>query len=258
MRADEFVILMYHELAAAGRPACESTPGYLRYVLTEEEFRVQLRALAEIGLKGVSLSAALATSSPAGSVVLTFDDGTASDRATAAKLLADFGFGATFFIVPGFLGRPGYLSAAEVRELSDAGQEIGSHSMRHDLLTRLPPRLLLEDLVRSKEQLEAICGRPVENLSCPAGRWSPGVASAAREAGYTAVATSRIGINGSSTSRYRLARLPVRRGTSSRSVTRWSRGEGLAVARFRGALFGGVRALLGDGLYQRLHRGVGK
>jgi len=254
MGRSRFAILMYHEIQSAGRPTHDSSPGYLRYVVRQEEFRDQLSALKAAGVNGVALSAALTGAVDRDQVVLSFDDGCATDRMVAVGCLEDAGFGATFFIVPGFLGRPGYMSPAEVRELSDAGFEIGSHSMRHDFLTALSEADLQNDLLQSKQELEEISGRGVDYLSCPGGRWNRRVATMARQVGYTAVATSRLGVNDDSTDRFRLARIVIRRGTSHREFEDRCRGAHLTGERLRGAMLGGLRALVGDAVYHRVHR----
>jgi len=248
-----YVVLMYHEIERAGRPLADASRGYRRYAVPESEFLEQLALIRECGLRGAALSPLLADGG-AGRIGISFDDGCATDRSVAADALRGAGFGATFFIVPGFLGRPGYLAPSQVRELSDAGFEIGSHSMLHHFLTALPPAELEQDLLRSRQELETLCGRAVPVLSCPGGRWSPAVAAAARGAGYQAVATSRPALNSAASDRYRLGRLAIRRGTGPGRFRRWCGGRGLAAERARGALLVGVRSLLGNSLYHSLHR----
>ena len=76
--------------------------------------------------------------SPVGKTVcITFDDGCETDLLAAAPILKEFGFGATFYITVGFLGKPGYLSEAQVRNLSALGFEIGCHSLTHPYLPTL-------------------------------------------------------------------------------------------------------------------------
>src|SRR4051812_17342126 len=101
---------MYHEIELPGRPTCRAEPGYLRYVVPEANFLVQLDHLRAEGVRGLSVGAALA-GRPAGqrAVAITFDDGCETDLLVAAPLLRERGFGATFYVVPGFLGRPGFL-----------------------------------------------------------------------------------------------------------------------------------------------------
>jgi peptidoglycan/xylan/chitin deacetylase (PgdA/CDA1 family) len=254
MRPGRFVALMYHEIEAPGHPPRESAPGYLRYVVREQEFSAQLATLQRLGLRGVSLTDALEAGREGNIVALTFDDGSATDRTIAAGLLGECGFGATFFVVPGFLGQRGYLSGADVRALSGAGFEIGSHSMEHRFLTTLSTEPLRQDLARSKGALEALCGRPVRALSCPGGRWNRRVAEAAAEAGYATVATSRPGVNDSTTDRLRMQRIVIRRETGEAAFGRRLQGQRLGGERLRETLLGGLRTVLGDANYHRLQQ----
>ncbi len=259
MRSPSTVFLMYHELARPGRPACEDDPGYLRYVVAEGDFRRHLAALKEAGVRGVSVGGALDGSADerAPRVCLTFDDGCETDLIAAAPLLEEFGWGATFYVVAGFVGRRGYLAPAQVRELAERGFEVGSHSMTHRLLTGLGDEEVRRELSESKERLEQWSGRAVEHFSCPGGRWDARVAAAAREAGYRTVATSRVGANGRGSDSFRLARVAVRRGTTESEVVRAARGEGMLARRARAAALDLAKSVLGDAFYQKLHAGLG-
>ena len=56
-------------------------------------------------------------------VVLTFDDGNVSDLTTVAPILTEHGFGATFYITSGWVGRTGRMTWEQVKELAAAGLE---------------------------------------------------------------------------------------------------------------------------------------
>ena len=64
-------------------------------------------------------------------VVLTFDDGNVSDRTVVAPILKEQGFGATFYITAGWVGRRGRVTWQQVRELDEMGFEIGNHTTTH-------------------------------------------------------------------------------------------------------------------------------
>ena len=102
-----------------------------------------------------------------GPVFLTFDDGTADHR-RAADLLSTHSLTGTFFVITGRLGSPGYLSEEDVRSIAAQGHRIASHSVTHRHLTLLNAAELTEELVASRERLEALApayGR----LVCAAG-----------------------------------------------------------------------------------------
>src|SRR5207245_791255 len=54
------VFLMYHELEVPDRSLCRPEPGYVRYVLTEADFRSQILWLRQARWHGLSVSEALA------------------------------------------------------------------------------------------------------------------------------------------------------------------------------------------------------
>lgn len=63
--------------------------------------------------------------------MLTFDD-TKLDQYTAAiPELKKYGFKAVFYIMTVSLGKPNYMSKAQVKELSELGHVIGSHTYDH-------------------------------------------------------------------------------------------------------------------------------
>src|SRR5262245_41021375 len=119
MARDGTVFLMYHEVERPGWPTCRREPGYLRYVIPEASFLAQLDHLREHGFQGLSVGTALAGRPAAQrAVALTFDDGCETDLLVAAPLLCERGFGATFYVVAGFVGKPGFLTGPQVRQLA--------------------------------------------------------------------------------------------------------------------------------------------
>ena len=108
---DEIVGICFHGI---GAPSAGLEPAAHEYFVSADLFLAVLDEAA--GTPGVQL---------------TFDDGYASDVEVALPALAERGLTATFFPLAGMLGRPGYLDAGGVRELSAAGMTVGSHGMRH-------------------------------------------------------------------------------------------------------------------------------
>ena len=243
--------LMYHELALPGRATCHSEPGYNRYVVPASDFRQQMERLAGEGWRGQSVTQAIESFGNK-SVCITFDDGCETDLIAAAPVLKRLGFAATSYITVGFLGKPGYMSPAQVREIHATGFEVGCHSLTHPYLTDLDDHRLCEETAGAKEKLEQIAGVRVDHFSCPGGRWSARVMRAARQANFRTMATSRTGVNFSTTDPFALSRIAVLNGTRSDDLVRFCRGEGLLRTQLKERARRAARSVLGNSVYDSL------
>lgn len=145
-----------------------------------------------------------------GDVRITFDDGNASDVERALPALRQRGLKATFFIVAGRLGEPGYVDETGVRALADAGMTVGSHGMRHVPWRGLDDRTLDEEHVEARRLLEEVISRPVAEAACPFGSYDRRVLRSLRRSGYQRVYTSDGGAAG--TDAWLQARTSIHRG----------------------------------------------
>jgi peptidoglycan/xylan/chitin deacetylase (PgdA/CDA1 family) len=245
------VFLMYHELELAGRPLCQSEPGYVRYILPEELFRSQMTWLAQGQWRGLSVSEALEYPS-ANSVAITFDDGSETDLISAAPILKENGFRATFYVTAGFVGKRGYLSPAQLRELRQSGFEIGCHSMTHAYLDDLDAAGLRVEIVDAAKKLEQMIGEKVLHFSCPGGRFDERSLNLAREAGYRSFANSRTHANASGSDPYRLGRVAVLRGTDQTKFQSICTGQALWRIRSSDRVRDAAKRALGNTVYDRL------
>jgi peptidoglycan/xylan/chitin deacetylase (PgdA/CDA1 family) len=245
------VFLMYHELELAGRPLCQSEPGYVRYILPEELFRSQMMWLAQGQWRGLCVSEALEYPS-ANSVAITFDDGSETDLISAAPILKENGFRATFYVTAGFVGKRGYLSPAQLRELRQSGFEIGCHSMTHAYLDDLDAAGLRVEIVDAAKKLEQMIGEKVLHFSCPGGRFDERSLNLAREAGYRSFANSRTHANASGSDPYRLGRVAVLRGTDQTKFQSICTGQALWRIRSSDRVRDAAKRALGNTVYDRL------
>lgn len=126
-------------------------------------------------------------------VDVTFDDGNVSDWEIAAPRLAERNLHATFFILPGRLGSPGYLSQAQVRDLANRGFAIGSHGLNHCDWRRIGANELQMEVSQSRSELEQLLKRPVTAVAIPFGAYDRRVLRAIRSAGYERVYSSSDG-----------------------------------------------------------------
>jgi peptidoglycan/xylan/chitin deacetylase (PgdA/CDA1 family) len=242
--------LMYHEIAIPGRSLCDSDPGYARYAVSINSFTEQLHFLKSSGRPGINISQML--SNPGHGIALTFDDGCETDLITAAPLLHELGFQATFYLTVDFLGKCGFMSRQQARELGDAGFEIGCHSMSHPYLTDLDADGLEREITYAKKQLEDIVGRAVNHFSCPGGRWDQRVVAVAKQAGYGSVATSQVGLNAAGANRFCLSRIAVTRDVTLTDFRQICSGKGLWGKQLKDRSLQMAKVLIGNSAYNRL------
>jgi len=89
--------------------------------------------------------------------------------------------------VPGDAFAGLYLSWDQVREMSQNGMEFGSHTADHPILTHIPLAQVEQELVNSREKIEAEIGKPVIAFAYPNGGYadfSSEVTRRVAQAGY--------------------------------------------------------------------------
>lgn len=130
-------------------------------------------------------------------IMLIFDDGFDNFYHEVLPVLSEFKIKVTLFPVAGYVGKKSawdfygsnrHLSLLQIREISDAGHEIGSHTLTHPNLLFLKENELTHELKDSKAILEDIIGREVTSLSFPFGLWNMEIWKKSKELGYTAAA----------------------------------------------------------------------
>jgi peptidoglycan/xylan/chitin deacetylase (PgdA/CDA1 family) len=187
-------VLMYHYIRTVVDP--RDRMGYALSV-TPGDFAIQMDWLARNGYHTVTTQELFAYLTgqrglPAKPIVITFDDGYADFYTSAIPILRSHDFTAVSYVVSGFIGRPGYLSARQILAAQGAGFEVGSHTVNHVDLTKQPADALRFQLEGSKQALEKLLGRPVTSFCYPYGKYGNREAAAVAAAGYQD-ATSTLG-----------------------------------------------------------------
>ena len=207
-------ILMYHYIRVNPNPY--DRLGF-NLSVTPADFAAQMDWLARNGYHPITLGELHGylngrSGLPSRPVILSFDDGYADFYTTALPVLRAHDFSAVAYVVSGFLGRGGYMTAAQVLEADRSGIEIGAHTVDHaDLPTQSADGLRYQ-LTASKQALEQLLGHPVLSLCYPSGRFTAAVAAAAENAGYRDATTTRFGSSRTLAGRYGWDRLRINGG----------------------------------------------
>jgi peptidoglycan/xylan/chitin deacetylase (PgdA/CDA1 family) len=176
-------IFIYHHI--------EDSNMYNPYYVSLDNFEKQLGLLREWGYTTISttlLVQALTQGAllPPRPVLLTFDDANEDIYTHAFPLMKKYGFTGVLYLPYNYIGQPGYLSVEEIKEMVNAGWEVGSHSISHPDLRELDETRLRAEIVDSRRKLEELLGVPVLTFAYPFGYVSDSALRYAIEAGYIA------------------------------------------------------------------------
>ncbi|MFJ6726681.1 polysaccharide deacetylase family protein [Streptomyces sp. NPDC091281] len=235
---------MYHAVAAEPNDATRALS------VTPEAFAAQMARVAERGLTPVGTADLAARwrsgrPLPARPVLITFDDGYEGVHRHALPALAAHGFPATLFVSTGWLRGAHDTGGAldtmldwdQVRELADAGVEIGGHSHTHPQLDQLDDTALRDELTRCRDLVAAELGAPPASFAYPYGYSSRRVRTAVRENGFAQALAVGNALARRAQGPYALRRVTVRRTTDDAEFVRLLEGRSV------GRVFARDRAL---------------
>jgi peptidoglycan/xylan/chitin deacetylase (PgdA/CDA1 family) len=158
-------ILLYHRIDTPSK----ADP----YYVTPDQFRAQMQALKDWGYTTISIDRLVDVihfggKLPARPIVISFDDGDITVYTQAYPIMREFGFKAVNYLVADYVGTPGYMNVDQLKELSAAGWDTGSHSLTHPDLTT--SKQLDWEVVFAREKLEKLLGVTVDTFAYPFGK----------------------------------------------------------------------------------------
>ena len=236
-------ILLYHGIDSGERSDRPMGDVDREYVLARSRFREQIEYVASRPTR------------PGGvQVVISFDDGDLSGYTTAAPLLEHHGLRGEFFVVSQWVGKPGFMSVEQLRELAQRGHGIHSHSRTHPRLSALTTSEIEAELGGSKTELEAMLQAPVRHFSIPGGAYDERVVDIARRVGYTAVLNSVEGYNEEGDEPFVLRRFTPRAYTGAPALVEICERPAYVTAKLavKRAALTAARGLIGRNGYERL------
>ncbi len=182
-------IVMYHHIDELDHHAVATIPAdrfekHLQYLKDHRFDVLSMDELVQAKRSGQRISRK--------TVALTFDDGYVDNYEQAYPLLKRYGFPATMFISSDLVGKPGYISWDQAREMQNNGITFGSHTRRHIYLPDADREEQLDEIVNSRKILERELGMPVKHFSYPVGGFNHEIKQMVKVAGYqSAVSTNR-------------------------------------------------------------------
>jgi peptidoglycan/xylan/chitin deacetylase (PgdA/CDA1 family) len=180
-------ILCYHQIRN-----WVSTDGKMGkdYIVPIAEFKSQMKMLADSGYQTILPDQlynylVYGAKLPKKPIMLTFDDTKLDQYTNALPELKKYGFKGVFFIMTVSLGKPNYMSKAQVKELSDAGHVIGSHTYDHQNVKKYQGEDWVTQIEKPTKTLKEITGKDVNYFAYPFGLWNKEAIPELKKRGFT-------------------------------------------------------------------------
>jgi peptidoglycan/xylan/chitin deacetylase (PgdA/CDA1 family) len=170
-------ILCYHQIRNWTAKDSQSAKDYIIPVQT---FKDHIKMLADSGYNSILPDQlynylAYGDKLPEKPVMITFDDTDYDQFEVGAKELAKYGFKGVYFIMTVSIGRNGkvrYMSKENIKELSDKGNTIGSHTYDHQNVKKLVGEDWTKQIDKPTKTLEEITGKKIIDFAYPFGLWN--------------------------------------------------------------------------------------
>jgi peptidoglycan/xylan/chitin deacetylase (PgdA/CDA1 family) len=197
------VILGYHGIAE-----CPRKDDLFMLQVTPGRFRSLLEMMLAAGFQFVTVAEfarrAAGGPPPAGLAAVSFDDAMRNNLTTAMPILRALEIPATVYVPTGWLGGESpwigpcgdraILTGEQVQALSQAGWEIGAHTITHADLSLLSYEECRREIEGSCQALRELTGTSVRTFAYPFGHYGEAAIAATRDAGLLAAVTTGSGI----------------------------------------------------------------
>jgi peptidoglycan/xylan/chitin deacetylase (PgdA/CDA1 family)/GT2 family glycosyltransferase len=185
------LLLCYHGFSPAGGERS-------KYVIPVDQFARQIEVLESAGYRFISLSDWIESSRrreviKGRTVIITVDDGSVDVAEQGAPVLLRKGVPVTLYVIRDWIGKKGFLDAAQIQALVRDGWEVGSHSLSHPRLPRIAEDRQRDEIAISRMALAQVAGKLPETFAYPYGDCDQSSQRIAREAGYAAALGIRAG-----------------------------------------------------------------
>lgn len=181
-------ILCYHQIRD-WRPTDSKTNK--DYITPIDIFKSHMKILADSGYHTILPDQLYdylnhGTKLPSKPIMLTFDDTDLDQFTIAAPTMRKYGFKGVFFIMTVSLGRKNYMTKDQVKQLSDAGHVIASHTWDHHNVKKYQGTDWAIQIEKPTQLLKEITGKEIKYFAYPFGLWSPQIIPELKKRGFIA------------------------------------------------------------------------
>lgn len=167
-------VLCYHQIREWTASDSKTAKDFIISIGT---FRDQIKMLADSGYTAILPDQlydylAYGIELPEKPVMITFDDNDGTQYSAANPIMKEFGFKGVYFIMTVTIGKPRYMNQAQLRELSDNGNVIGSHTWDHHNVRQYKDEDWVTQIEKPSKVLEEITGKKIEYFAFPFGAWN--------------------------------------------------------------------------------------
>ncbi len=166
---------------------------------TVKQFESFIRFLKMNGYKTARIDKILAEPEEK-EILIFFDDAYENIYNEAFPIMKECGLTGVLCPVAGYIGKKNlwdrglkrfrHMNENQLKEMSEAGFEIISHSMSHSDMRRLNKESLIKETTESKRTLENLLNKKIDYFIYPFGLYNENVKNAVKNAGYRAAFAS--------------------------------------------------------------------
>lgn len=166
-------VLCYHHIREA-KPGQSET--FKSYSVSPSQFAEQMKALHDSGYQTVlpdQLYNYLAYGDPLPPkpVMITFDDTDEEQYSIGWKEMKKYGFKGVYFIMTISINKPRYMTKDQIKDLSDNGNAIESHTWDHKNVKKYDDEDYQKQLLNPRKTIEEITGKSATYFAYPFGVW---------------------------------------------------------------------------------------
>lgn len=179
-------VLCYHHIREAKPGQSETLKSFS---VTPAQFAAQMKALKDSGYETIlpdQLYNYLVHNGPlpAKPIMLTFDDTDEEQFSIGYNEMKKYGFKGVFFIMTVSINRPHYMTKEQIKQLSDDGNAVESHTWDHHMVTKYKGDDWNIQFIKPRKTIEDITGKPANYFAYPYGVWNEAAFPELKKAGF--------------------------------------------------------------------------